>query len=115
MNLLYNNFRYTKEKAGKHCRIFQPFLHGFYMTVAHDDNSFDSATLSRRLNNFNCEFYLQSQVAISEFAEMIIKNVQYIEENANILDPKSIQGFVKKKKIREVTSNAGHETEQRNS
>ena len=66
--------------------------------LAHDDNSFDSATLSRRLNNFNCEFYLRPQVAISEFAETIIKNVQYIEENANILDPKSIQGFVKKAK-----------------
>ena len=64
--------------------------------LAHNENTFDPATLSRRLNNINCEFYLRPQIAISEFAETIPANLQYVEENINILDEESISAFIRK-------------------
>ena len=64
--------------------------------LAHNENTFDPATLSRRLNNINCEFYLRPQIAISEFAETIPANLQYVEENINILDKESISALIRK-------------------
>ena len=51
-------------------------------------------TLTRRLNNYNCEFYMRSQVAISELAETVSANIKYTEENREILDQKSITAFL---------------------
>ena len=64
--------------------------------LAHNENTFDPATLSRRSNNINCEFYLRPQIAISEFAETIPANLQYVEENINILDKESISALIRK-------------------
>lgn len=66
--------------------------------LAHDKSSFDAATLSRRLNNINCEFFLPPQIAMSEFAETVPFNLKYIEEHLEILKKESINAFIKKKK-----------------
>ena len=100
MNLLYNQRKFTSKKTEENIvGYFNHFRKDCIRPyeLAQNDHSFDSAILSRRLNNFNCEFYLWPQVATSEFAETVTKNLHYIEENQDILDPKSIEGFVKKK------------------
>ena len=66
--------------------------------LVHHAQIFDAVTLSQRLNNFNCEFFILPQIAISEFAETLSANLKYIEENVEILEPKSIQVFLKKAK-----------------
>ena len=70
--------------------------------LAHDQSSFDPATLSRRLNNINCEFFMRPQIAISEFAETVPVNLKYIEENLKILDKDFIDAFIKKTKKTEL-------------
>ena len=64
--------------------------------LAHNETVFDPA--SRRLNNINCEFYLRLQIAISEFTETVPANLQYVEENLEILDKESISVFKRKTK-----------------
>ena len=64
--------------------------------MAHNENTFHHATLSSRLNNINCEFYMRPQIAISEFAETIPAKLQYVEDNINILDKESISAFIRK-------------------
>ena len=64
--------------------------------LAHEESSFDDATITRRLNSYNCEFYLRPQVAISEFAETVQQNLHYIRDNAEIIDQRAISAFVKK-------------------
>ena len=66
--------------------------------LAHDESSFDAATLSRRLNNTNCEFFRRLQIAMSEFAETVPLNLNYIEEHLEILEKESINAFIKKTK-----------------
>ena len=66
--------------------------------LAHDSQSFEAVTLSRRLNNFNCEFFTGPHIAISQFAETVSVNLKYMEENMEILEPKSIEAFDKKAK-----------------
>ena len=84
-------------------------------SLAHDSQSFEAATLSRRLNNFNCEFYIGSQIAISEFAETISANLKYMEENIEILEPRSITAFLKKaKKNRESSISTRFKANRRN-
>ena len=65
---------------------------------SYDAKSFYAARLSQRLNNFNCQIFIRPQIAISEFAETLSANLKYIEENVEILEPKSIQVFLKKAK-----------------
>lgn len=64
--------------------------------LAHEESSFDDATITRRLNSYNCEFYLRPQVAISEFAETVQQNLHYIRDNAEILDQRAISAFITK-------------------
>ena len=66
--------------------------------LSYDAKSFNAARLSQRLNNFNCHIFIGPQIAISEFAEALSANLKYIEENIKILEPKSIQVFLKKAK-----------------
>ena len=93
------NFRHTKEKEDS-VAYFNHFQKDFIWPygLAHDAQSFDAVTLSRRLNNFNCEFFIRPQFTISEFAETLSANLKYIEGNVDILEPKSIQVFLKKAK-----------------
>ena len=64
--------------------------------LAHDEQSYDDATLTRRLNNWNCEFFNRPQIAISEFAETLLANFKYLQDNKEILDQKSFSAFIKK-------------------
>ena len=52
--------------------------------------------MKRRLNTLNCEFLLRSQIGISEFASIVLANMHYLEENAEILDKGSLEAFLKK-------------------
>ena len=72
------------------------FIHPY--GLAHDSQSFEVVTLSQRMNNLNCEFYIRSQIAISEFVETVSVNLKYMEENMEILQPKPIEAFLKKAK-----------------
>ena len=64
--------------------------------LAHDQTSFDAATISRRLNNYNCEFHLRPQIGISEFAETVQQNFHCLRDNIEILDQRSISPFAQK-------------------
>ena len=66
--------------------------------LARKTQSFDAVTLSQRLNNFNCEFFIRPQIAISEFAETLSANLKYIEENVEILEPNLYKCSSKKPK-----------------
>ena len=48
--------------------------------------------------SINCEFFTRPQVAISEFAETFSTNLTYMEQNLEILEPKSVEVFLKKAK-----------------
>ena len=66
---------------------FNHFRKDFIRTygLAHSEPPFDLSSLSHRLNNINCEFYLRLQIATSEFAKTIPANLNYIEENLKFL------------------------------
>ena len=90
----------TPKKTENSVSYFNHFRKDFIRPygLAHDAQSFDEATLTRRLNNFNCEFFTRPQVAISEFAETFSTNLTYMEQNLEILEPKSVEVFLKKAK-----------------
>ena len=50
--------------------------------LSHYPKSFETST--------NFEFYMQPEVAISEFTETISASLKYMEKNREILDTKSI-------------------------
>ena len=68
--------------------------------LAHDETSYDHATLGRRLNNVTCEFYLQARNSnvCCQFAETILTNVQYLEQNIEIVDQRWLAAFISKTK-----------------
>ena len=68
--------------------------------LAHDDFSDDS--FHRRINTINCEYVVRPQVAIWEFADAVLENTQYLEENIEVLEKESLQAFLDKiKKFKE--------------
>ena len=69
-----------------------------------------AATISRRLNTINCEFYLRPQIGILEFGETIPVNLNYIKENLDILDQKSISGLIRETRKIEPYLKQKHET-----
>ena len=71
----------TPKKTENSVSYFNHFRKDFIRPygLAHDAQSFDEATLTRRLNNFNCEFFTRPQVAVSEFAETFSTNLTYME------------------------------------
>ena len=66
--------------------------------LAHNEDSYDDASISRRLNSWNCKFFQHPQIGISEFAETILANVKYLEDNMKILEQKSLTAFVSRTK-----------------
>ena len=55
-----------------------------------------------RINTINCEYVVRPQVAISEFADTVLANAQYLEENMEVLEKDSLQAFpAKVKKFKE--------------
>ena len=44
---------------------------------------------------------VRQQVAISEFAVSVLRNVEYLEENLEVLKKESLQAFLKIKKFKE--------------
>ena len=49
-----------------------------------------------RINTINCEYVVRPQVAISEFADTVLANAQYLEENMEVLRKDSLQAFLAK-------------------
>ena len=92
------NLRYRKKERRKWCAFFNHFRKDFIRPccLVHNETAFNPA--SRRLNNINCEFYLRPQIVISEFAETVLANLQYVEENLEVLDKESISAFIRKTK-----------------
>ena len=64
--------------------------------LAHDVPAYEDSTPMRRLNSYNCEFLVRAQVAMSEFAETLLQSIEYLEDNAEVLDMTSLQAFLKK-------------------
>ena len=62
------------------------------------NETFDSAILTSRLKNVNCEFNLPPQTAISEFSETENENLKYVKENLDILEQQLFPGFIQKTK-----------------
>ena len=59
--------------------------------LAHEESSFEDATITRRLNSYNCEFYLRPEVP-----DTVQQNLHYIRDNAEILDQRAISAFITK-------------------
>ena len=66
--------------------------------LVHDALVYEDSTLIRRLNRYNCKFFIRPQFAMSEFAETLLQNMEYLENNAEILDITSLNVFLKKTK-----------------
>ena len=83
LNIILDTPR-KKEESG--VSFFNHFRKDFTRPygLGYNETAFDPP--SRRLNNINCEFYLRPQIPISEFAETVPANLQYVEENLKILD-----------------------------
>ena len=94
------NLRYTKQKRRQASFILQHFCKDFIRLygLAHDEHSYDDATISKWLYSWNCEFFQHCQIGISKFAEKILANVKYLEDNMEILDQNSLTAFVSKTK-----------------
>ena len=82
------NLRYTLQKRRQRSSILQHFCKDFIRPygLAHNEDSYDDASISRRLNSWNCKFFQHPQIGISEFAETILANVKYLEDNMKILE-----------------------------
>ena len=100
----------TPKKTENSVPYFNHFRKDFIRPygLAHDAQSFDEATPTRRLNNFNCGFFTRPHVAISEFAETFSANLTYMEQNLETLEPKSVEVFLKKsQEDRKIYRNTG--------
>lgn len=54
--------------------------------LAHDADSFNEESFSHRLNTINCEYVVRPQIAISEFSDAVLQNLEYIKENKDFRD-----------------------------
>ena len=63
---------------------------------AHDAWPFTDQQITARLSQMNCEFLTRPNIAISEFADTLLANTQYLEENILVLDGRSMAKFFHK-------------------
>ena len=64
--------------------------------LAHDASSFSDQQISARLSQMNCEFLTRPNIALSEFAHTLLANIEYLEENASVLDGQGMAKFFRK-------------------
>lgn len=63
--------------------------------MAHDQQAFDDASLKRRLDSYDFKFLLTT-TNYNEFSATLLQNTEYLEQNADILDEESLNGFIYK-------------------
>ena len=64
--------------------------------MAHAMDSFSDTKLTARLKRFNCEFFVRPTIALSEFCDTILQNMNYISTNIDNFDITQIQWFINK-------------------
>ena len=64
--------------------------------MAHNIDTFSDTKLAARLKRFNCEFLVRPAIALSEFADTVLKNVEYITSNLDEFDITQIKRFIDK-------------------
>ena len=64
--------------------------------LAHSIDTYSDNKLAVRLKRFNREFLVRPSVGLSEFADRVLKNVDYISTNLHDFDISQIQRFLNK-------------------
>ena len=64
--------------------------------MAHNIDTFSDTKLAARLKRFNCEFLVRPTIALSEFADTVLKNAEYISSNLDDFDIIQIKRFMDK-------------------
>ena len=64
--------------------------------LAHSIDTYSDNKLALRLKRFNCEFLVRPLVGLSEFADTVLKNADYISTNLHDFDISQIQRFLNK-------------------
>lgn len=88
----------TPEKNQGGLKYYRHFRKDFIKPygLAHTGDSFKDTTLANRLKSFNCEFFLQPHVGLSESSETVVENSKYVRENLHIFDVEAIKRFLNK-------------------
>ena len=64
--------------------------------LAHSIDTYSDNKLAVRLKRFNREFLVRPSVGLSEFADRVLKNADYISTNLHDFDISQIQRFLNK-------------------
>ena len=64
--------------------------------AAQNDQSFTDDQLAARINSINCEFITRPRIGVSEFADTMLANSKYLDENKDLLDSQGLEKFLKK-------------------
>ena len=59
-------------------------------------DSFSDTKLAGHLKRFNCEFLVRLSIALSEFCDTVLQNMNYISTNIDNFDITQIQRFLNK-------------------
>ena len=91
----FSCYRYAKKNEGG-VGYYQHFRKDFIRPygLAHNNHTFQDATLARRLKSINCKFMVRPHIAMSELSETMTKNWKYIGENIDIFDIDAIKKFL---------------------
>ena len=91
----FSYYRYAKKNEGG-VGYYQHFRKDFIRPygLAHNNHTFQDATLARRLKSINCEFMVRPHIAMSELSETMTKDWKYIGENIDIFDIDAIKKFL---------------------
>ena len=91
-SFLFQTLDTPTKKEGDSVNFFKHFSKDFLRLygLAHDPSAYEDLTIKQRLNSYNGEFLLQPQICISEFAATLLENMDYLEENSDILDTESL-------------------------
>ena len=71
-------------------------IYGLAYGLAHSVDSYTVTKLALRLKRFNCEFLVRPSIGLSEFADTILTNSNYIATNLENFDAMQIQRFLDK-------------------
>lgn len=84
----------TKEGVKYFYHFRKDFINPYGM--AHTMDSFSDTKLAARLKRFNCEFLVRPTIALSEFCDTVLQNINYISANIDNFDITQIQRFINK-------------------
>ena len=59
----------------------------------HDTSAYEDLTIKQRLNTYNCKFYSWPEIGISEITTTLLENMDYLQENSDILDMEFLHVF----------------------